>query len=225
MKHITKVILLLFFGLLIISSCSKSIYVYSDEHGSSSFTIYKRNYKYTEKTAYTDFETWGTHYISNDSTLTFVYKKPDQLPYTYLKNNIRKTPKADIADFATIKIINQLTQEPIGFGGVALYDSLGQLLTGFETDINGFCELRTREKFTSIEITSLAYAKHIIRAEDLANYNFLVELEIAAVDFGGRSTNSCLVEFIDVRLLYKIDDKKHFQSFEKDGVVYKKQKG
>lgn len=226
MKHITKVVLFLFLGILNITaySCSKSIYVHSDEHGSSSFTIYKRNYKYTEKTAYTDFETWGTHYISNDSTLTFVYKKPDQLPYTYLKNNIRKTAKTDTADFVTIKIIDQLTQEPIGFGTIGFYDKSGKVIDAIQTDIEGFGIVKTEEEFTLIEIIDyLGYTIELIRGDDLELYNFLVEIE--ALEFGEIHFNHSFVHYADVLLQFKTDNISAFQSFEKDGVVYKKQKG
>ena len=205
---------------LIFISCNKSVYVQTDELGTSKFVIYKENYKYIEKTKNTEIEIWGKYY-KTDSTIVFEYRDKNKIPYNYLENNIEKSSINQDSTFITLRIVDKLTNEPLPYASVGAKNKLDNYIEGDDTNLDGFVKLKKNKEIKILEIEYSGYAKQKIDYQKYQNYNLVVKME--QIRSGGRRSEGCLVYFIDVLLEYRINKKSGYDSFERNKIIFRKE--
>lgn len=207
---------------LTLTNCSKSIYIQSDELGTSKYVIYKDNYKYVEKTKHTGFKIWGKYYLT-DSTIVFELRDMDKIPYNYLVENIKKYPKNANSELMSIAVIDKQTNEPVPFASIGAKNKMGGYVTRNVTNFKGLVELRKNEEIEVVEIESIGYGypKQIIDYKSHQDYNLLIEME--ELKSGGRMSGECLITFLDFLLEYRIQNKSDFDEFERNGIVFMKE--
>jgi len=205
---------------IIFTSCSKSLYVQNDKLGISKYIVYKDNYKYIEKTKITDFEIWGKYYLT-DTTIIFVLKDKERIPYNYLGDNVKRSSRNYNSQSLSISIVDKVNKEPVPFASIRAKNKHGEYVTGEETNIEGKAELTKSDEIEVLEIEFIGYAKLLIDYKANQDYNLTIEME--ELKPGGRLSEGCLITFLDVLLEYRIQEKSDIKEFERNGVVFKRE--
>lgn len=123
-------------------SCNaKYIYSYEDEAIKSTYRFYKKNrYHYTEKNSAGEISIKG-HYTKKDSILTVDYPIDKGFPVTYQYQAQLIYTEKQSQDSLTITIQGLNNKSPLLFANLALYDSSGKLINGYETDFDGMIRI------------------------------------------------------------------------------------
>jgi len=215
----TKFIVGLILILIQITGCTKEVYIYSNEYGESKFTIYRDNYKYEETTKDRSFHFWGKYEVG-DSTITFILKEGDNIPFPYLLNQAEKLNSNESSNFVEFQVVDFETNKPIIFASVGLKDSLNRIITGTETDFDGKAKIEKTEKMKFVEVSCAGYATHRIDYKIYKNYDILIKME--KLERGGRLSGDCLVTFVDYLLKYAVDDPSQIDTLKRYGIKYEK---
>ena len=216
---IKKLIIVLI--LIQVIGCTREVYTYSNEYGRSKFTIYKDNYKYEEETKDRSFNCWGKYEIG-DSTITFILKERDNIPFPYLLNQTERLNSNESSDYIEFKVVDFETNEPIIFAGIGLKDSLNRVISGISTDFDGKAKIKKAENTEFVEFEYLGYATHRIDYEICNNYNILMKME--KLEKGGRLSEGCLLTYVDFLLEYRIDNPDQIGTLKRHGIIYEKDK-
>lgn len=206
--------------IIIFTSCSKSVYVQSDDFGTSKYIVYKDNYKYIEKTKTTDFEIWGKYYLT-DTTIVFELKDKEKVPYNYLGANVKRIYRNDNSQSLSISVVDKVNKEPVPFASIGAKNNLGEYVAGEETNIEGEAELKKSDEIEVLEIEFIGYAKQLIDFKANQDFNLIIEME--ELKPGGRLSEGCLITFLDVLLEYRIQEKSDIKEFERNGIVFKQE--
>lgn len=219
MKQEYQIVIIVLISLLLIS-CSKTVYRYSDSEGTSKFVLYKKNYKYIENSKFGKFSTTGT-YETTDSLVSFVYKDKERIPYTYKKNNVQILNKRKSDDYQIIYLTDKHSKSPILFGPIVLKNKDNEVVDVTSTDADGRAVVRENREGYKIEIIYLGYGKQEFIYDEYIDYDLNVQLE--ELKPGGRMSGGCLIYHIDVILEYEIDNPIEFTKLRRNGIVYEKQ--
>lgn len=199
--------------------CNKSVFYYSDADGESTFVLYNKNYKYSEKTKDASFKTHGT-YEATDSTLSFTQFGKDNIPYIYPFKKIEIQDENSSSDSITITVIDNPSMKPILFASIAFLNAKGKIIDGVETNLKGEAKIPMSTNYHSLEISYIGYVKVRVDNEKFRNKDFRIEIE--EIKRGEGTISGCSFTFLDVILEYKVNQKRDFSSFSRNGVVYKK---
>jgi len=202
------------------TSCSKSIYINSNSNGTSKYILYKNYYKYIERSIFGKFSETGT-YIVNDSLISFVYRNKNKIPFTYQGDNVQIQNMRKDKEYQRIYLTDKNHKSPIPFAPITLKDSLGNLVSNADAGIDGLAFIKNNKDIYTVEINYEGYLKQIFFYDKYYEYDLTIKLE----DFkpGGRMTNECLIEYLDIILEYQIDNPLQINKLERNGVVYIKQ--
>ncbi len=206
------------FIILFLSSC-KSIYRFEEDECSSEFILYRENFKYTEKTPFSDFHVWG-RYVVKDSIVQLFYDKEDRLPYSFSKSNIITLSENLLSKTFSVKTIDARSNQPLIKAALALRDGQGEVIESGITDLSGIAQLPKNADAKSLEIHYIGYATQYIDYSYIVNHD--IEIVLDEYKAGGRRSGGCLVTFLDLILEYKIDDSKEIKSLERNGVTFSK---
>lgn len=219
MKPECKIIILLIFTLLL-TSCSRTVYTYKDIDGTSKFILYKHNYKYIENSKFGKFSETGA-YETTDSLISFVYRNKKKIPYTYQSDNVQIRNRRKNDEYQIMHLTEKDSKSPIPFVSVAFKDKTGKIINGTNTDIDGIANIKINNDIYIIEIGYIGAFKHEFLYNEYLAYDLNIQLE--ELKPGGRMSDGCLIDYIDVILEYKIDDPSDFSKLERNGIVYDKQ--
>jgi len=217
-KEIAKLLAILILGIFL-TSCSKSVYISKDLSDFFQFTLYKENFKYQEYTALGKFSIWGTYEIK-DSLIYFEFRDKKRIPYNYLSNNIRKRETKRNSQFQILHLVDKEYDEPILFASVVLKDKLGKIFASLESDMDGIAIIKNNSNIGYVEVSFLGYTKQIFNYDTYFDSNLEIKLE--QLKPGGRLSEGCLIDYIDVILEYKVDNPSNITKLERNGVVFKK---
>lgn len=212
--------LFIFFTSLMLTSCSKSVFVHRDTFGVSKYVLYKDNYKYIEKTKDSDFKIWGKYELT-DSTIVFVCKEEDKIPYNYLLSDIQLVGTTQDPGKINLLILHKSNEEPVQFATVLTRDIQGNLLDDTDTGFDGIAILDRTEAVHLIEINCLYSKKLVINYHEMDRQDMIVKIQEPRK--GGRMSEGCLIHYIDYLLEYEIDDKYSFEEFGRKGKIYIKE--
>lgn len=203
-------------------NCNKSIYINTDDEGTSKYIIYKnkKNYKYIEKTKLGEFSETGIYEL-NDSLISFVYKNQERTPYTYLGDNIHIRNDRKSNEYQIIHLTDKASNSPILFGTLTFKNHLGEIIDGTESDFDGLVYIKNNKDIHTIEINYVGYLNQVFNYEQYYDYDLNIQLE--ALKPGGRMSDGCLIYHIDRLLEYSIDEPDNITKLERNGVVYEKQ--
>jgi hypothetical protein len=219
LKNKTSILYTLVLLLLIITSCHKSVFVHEDHLGASSFTLFKENFRYREKTRHSDLKVIGK-YFQTDTTIVFEWREKDKIPYHYFVGNIQPTISNVGKDHISLTVIDKVFDQPVPFATVLALDRNGNRIGSNNTGIRGKTTIKKKEKLALIEVNFLGLAPVIIDYSAFQDYDLTVEME--ALKPGGRETGTCLIVYQDGLVEYRIPEKVNFNSFDRNGVVFKK---
>jgi len=212
--------LLCFCIILLLTSCSKSVYVHKDAFGESKYIIYKDNFKYIEKTLETDYKIWGKYELM-DSTIVFQCKEEDKIPHNYLLAEVQKLGTSKNPNEINILLIYGDSEEHTVFATVIARDAKGEVLDATDSGFDGVARVDWSEAIHVLEIIPLGSKKQFIDVSKLGKQDLIVK--IAEMKMGGRMSSGCLIHYIDYLLEYKINRKFPFDEFEREGIVYTKE--
>ena len=179
MRNRYRVNIILIFIFLISSaiSCNRSVYLYSDEFGSSKFVIYKDIFEYFERTPDNlSFKTWGDYSLT-DSTIVFEFRDIDRIPYNYYGESIETTGSNSNLNYLTLTVVNRLNNEPMAFVTIKLKDKFNNLIFGTMTDSDGIAEIAKDEKIQYMEIGYLGYVNVVLDFEKYKDQNLTIKLD------------------------------------------------
>ncbi len=206
---------------LLLSACTTGqVFVYEDVRGISQFTIYHRsNFQYEERTARSYFQIRGQCDI-RDTIVRFTYPRYAPLPFCYPANPCTRHHQSADTSLFSLQLLEGGSRDPMLFSGIILRDSLGGILATEETDLFGSAVFGNRADAAWVEIYTGLAPTLFVEYEELRGYHSTCL--IPNVPFGGRQSNTCLIEFLDVVLPYHIDA--DHQTLTHDGVVYQRTK-
>ncbi len=210
-------IMILCYLIIIISSCSKTVYVHKDDLGESRYIIYSDNYKYIEKSRYANFHMWGKYEIKND-TIYFDVTDIDRIPYTYCTEGFTKLPNNHQSEFIHLTVVDITNFEPVILAYVFIKDSLHRVISAVQTDLEGRAMLRKAPDCSYIDIDYIGYSKFRLDYQKFRNNNILIEME--QLDAGGLWTENCLRHQTGATLKYKRKEFLKHSILEKNGIVY-----
>jgi len=219
MKHEHQIAIFLLITLLL-TSCSKTVYTYSDDDGTSKFKLYKNNYKYIENSKFGKFSATGT-YESTDSLISFVYRDKARIPYTYKIDNVQKVDKCKNANSQIIRLMDKHSKSPIPFASIILKDIKGDIINGMDTNMDGIAIIEEDINIYKVEIKFIGYSKQEFLYNEFDEYDIDVQLE--ELKLGGRMAGECLIYYTDVILEYEIDNPIEITKLQRNGIVYEKQ--
>ncbi|MFT6338830.1 MAG: hypothetical protein ACJATI_005609 [Halioglobus sp.] len=205
--------------ILLLTSCSKTVYTYSDSEGTSKFILYKTNYKYIENSKFGKFSATGT-YESTDSLISFVYRDKDRIPYTYKSDNVQTLNRRKNYDYQIIHLTDKHSKSPILFASIAFKNKKGEIINGTDTDIDGIAIIKENKDIYKIEISYVGYGKQEFIYDKYIGYDLNIQLE--ELKPGGRMSGGCLIYYIDVILEYKIDNPSDITKLERNDIIYEK---
>lgn len=202
--------------------CSKTIYVHTDLLGSSQYTLYKSNYKYEENSYNGSFSVWGKYEVK-DNQIQFLCKDKSKLPYHYYGGSVLTRENDSYEENIYVHVSNQIYKEPIVNANILFIDSLSNLIGLRSTDLAGYALLTpdTFPKYLQVEV--FEHARFKMPFPQNSDNHYFITLE--SLQPGGRMTDNCLSNYMDVLLEYQKDpDDKELQKFERNGVVFVKSK-
>ncbi len=202
--------------------CSKTIYVYTDLLGSSQYTLYKSNYKYEENSYNGSFSVWGKYEVK-DTQIQFLCKDKSKVPYHYYGGSVLARENDSYEENIYVHVSNQIYKEPIVNANILFIDSLGNLIGLISTDLAGYALLTpdTFPKYLQVEV--FEHARFKMPFPQNSDNHYFITLE--SLQPGGRMTDNCLSNYMDVLLEYQKDpNDKELQKFERNGVVFVKSK-
>lgn len=205
--------------ILLFTSCSKTVYKYSDSDGTSKFILYKTNYKYMENSKFGKFSVTGT-YETTDSLISFIYRDKERIPYTYKSDNVQALSKRQNDEYQFIYLTDKHSKSPILFASIALINKKGEVIDGTDTDLDGIAMIKENRDIYKVEISYVGYGKQEFIYAEYINYDLNIQLEEPKP--GGRISGGCLIYYIDVILEYEIDNPKEISKFQRNGIVYKR---
>lgn len=211
------------FGIIgiLLSSCSKAVYEYSDDLGYSKFILFDNgNYKYKEKSPSGKFSRWGT-YEYHDSMLVFVYPEKLRLPYNYQKGAVEKLPGRKSEEYLTWTFREKISKRPVMFASVEFYNKHDHVISGVETDTNGVAKINLDSEIFRVKIRSMEHADLELLWDEYSTNDLLIELE--RYEMGGRLIGACLPKYRDLILRYKVTKDSLRSSIQRGDLIYQKQ--
>lgn len=204
---------------VLLSSCSKRVYTHSDAWCKSKIVLYKDNYYYKEDTNFEKFSITGTYEVT-DSSIQLVYRDKKRLPYAYTGGAAEITYKNTHKDYQAIKVQDHGSKEPILLAPIVARDSLGNIVSITETDLDGNAVLKKNGSIYFLEIQYVGYTTtRIIYKPIYEDYNLKILLE--ELRPGGRMSSGCLIHYIDVILEFKVDDPLNITEITKRDVTFR----
>ena len=204
--------------LIMMVSCSKTIYTHTDFLGTSQYTLYKNSYKYEENSYRGHFSVKGTYEIKNGQ-VHFLCKDKSKIPYHYYGGSVLPKENNNYDHNFYVHVSNQLFREPIINANILFIDSLGQLSGQTYTDLDGYATLSTNVKAKYLQIEVFEHAHMLLPFPENADNNFHISLE--SLKPGGRMSDNCLINHMDVLLEYRKKSKgREIIHFERNGVVF-----
>lgn len=195
------------------------MFIQTDERGTSSFIIYKDNFKYTEKTEKTSFNVWGK-YSKTDTSLLFEFQDKTKLPYNFLQNKVRINQQNNEAKKMKIQVINNTQLVPVSFAFIAVKDQENNLIEVVECDKNGVAYIYKSSFIHKLEIDYLGYFPFEI---DYEKYNtFDITLLCEEMNMGGRMSQGCFPSFQDLILEYKTNQSSLYTTLMRNDVIFQK---
>jgi len=206
--------------ILLLTSCSKAVYKYSDSDGTSKFILYKTNYKYIENSKFGKFSATGT-YETTDSLISFVYRDKERIPYTYKSDNVQALSERQNDDYQFIHLTDKYSKSPILFASIAFINKKGEIVDGTETDLDGIAMIKENRDIYKVVISYVGYGKQEFIYAKYIDYDLNIQLE--ELKPGGRMSGGCLIYYIDVILEYEIDNPIEITKLLRNGIVYERQ--
>lgn len=211
-----KIIFILGVALLPLS-CSKRVYTYADELGTSQFILYRKGYLYKERTPFSHFKVQGDYEVK-DSSILFEYNGEAQIPYPYFANNLEILGSNIDSDFAKIKLIDATTRDPIPLALIHLKDSLHHITYATKTDFDGTAVIKKAEDVVYVEVEFIGYPVLEFSYKKLKTNDLVVKME--QPEPGGRLTGSCMIFYLDVLLAYGIDNPQNIQQLTRNRLTW-----
>ncbi len=198
--------------------CSKTVYVHSDNLGTSKYTLYKSNYKYEETSYNGSFSVWGKYEVKKNR-IQFLCKDKSKIPYHYYGGTLSTKENNSYENDIYLHVSNLTHKEPIINADIHILDSLGNLVGVTYTDMAGYAMITPDTLPKHLQIEVFEHARFKMPFPQNSESHYFVALE--SLKPGGRQIDNCLSDYRDVLLEYRKDPKdKTLEKFERNGVVF-----